>query len=606
MKKIVALGAVAALVGGLFAAEPASNPSLVSFTGNASVEWGVDLDAGKTGFKNGTWTETKIKLFDAGDKATSGDGVWAELVMKIDDQDSCGFNGWQDGKWKSGNNAYIDVAKFHFNNFYVGIKSGDTQVGVLDFNTAVRSGDPWYHPGRWLKDVGPADYSQGIVAGYEDGNFNIGVDFRSLKKDATQYTDSYAIAAEAKLKDSNEFVEGLSVGAGVAYDLSDEYYVPGSAAKAATYKFDAATGAKAVDAAAVAAVGNQVGEVTKVENLPGAHKHTLGYSASVGYKFKIDDKYYVKPQAGLTGTLSMSSGTQKIEIDDPVTGGKISGTKTGTANVSNMTVAAALLFGWGDTQSYGNTGTLYYFDDDWGDKAKGLTPGVAALAYIPLPTVSTEKGEIEIAGQKESGSSKDTVHNALKALVVPSFYSGDLIENFKFAAYSEIGLFNGKIDSKDNGDNKDSVTESWDSAADPDNTTAMAFVAGLRYDIKADDLTITPKASIRYANATYMDNKAAIDAVVPASDKTIFPAGDFGAQKKKTEAGKTTFYDGDFFNLEAGVEVGGLINNSTFYAHYKSANLLNGIEYKDPVSGEACKMYNVKLGTFNVGAKISF
>ena len=568
MKKIVALGAAAALVGGLFAAEPASNPSVVSFTGNASVEWGVDLDAGKTGFKNGTWTETKIKLFDAGDKATSGDGVWAELVMKIDDQDSCGFNGWQDGKWKSGNNAYIDVAKFHFNNFYVGIKSGDTQVGVLDFNTAVRSGDPWYHPGRWLKDVGPEKYTQGIVAGYEDGNFNFGIDFRSLEDASTQYTNSYAIAAEGKLKDSNEFVEGLSFGAGVAYNLSDEYYT-----------------SKAKD------VG---GEVVKTEANPAGHAHELAYSASVGYKFKIDDKYYVKPQVGLTGEVFTATAE-----------------KSSSTSNSNV-IAAAVLFGWGDTNSYGNTGTLYYFDDDWGDKAKGLTPGLSAVAYIPLASTSTSTNEI--AGK--TYTTKSTSHDALKALIVPSVYSGDLIENLKFAAYSEIGMFEYK-DSADRSKSETSgettTVETWGVTADGKNTSANAAVAGLRYDIKLDDITVTPKASFRYANSCYVANKASIDAVVPASDKTIFPVADLGIQSKETKGERAGLLSGDFFNLEAGVEIGGLINNSTFYAHYKSANLLNNTDYASEKIDDVANptyakygMYNVKLGTFNVGAKISF
>ena len=70
---------------------------------------------------------------------------------------------------------------------------------------------------------------------------------------------------------------------------------------------------------------------------------------------------------------------------------------------------------------------------------------------------------------------------------------------------------------------------------------------------------------------------------------------------------------GDFFNLSAGVEVAGLINNTTFYGHYKSANLLNKTDYKSEKVNNAPNanyaeygMYNVKLGTFNVGCKISF
>ena len=70
MKKIVAMGAAVALAASMFAAEPVANPQVLEFNGNASVEWGVDLDAGKTGFKNTQEASIKAKLFDGGDKAT--------------------------------------------------------------------------------------------------------------------------------------------------------------------------------------------------------------------------------------------------------------------------------------------------------------------------------------------------------------------------------------------------------------------------------------------------------------------------------------------------------------------------------------------------------
>ena len=218
------------------------------------------------------------------------------------------------------------------------------------------------------------------------------------------------------------------------------------------------------------------------------------------------------------------------------------------------------------------------------------------MAYIPLPQTVTET--------TSAGSWKGTYYDGLQTLIVPSFYSGDLVENLAVAAYSEIGLFRGKDTHTDADPTKEQTF--YDAAVDPDNTTAIAFALGLKYDIKSDDITVTPKASIRYANATYMDNKARIDKAIPASDHSkMFVADDFGTQKKKTEAGKTNFFDGDFFNLEAGVDVAGLINNTTFFGHYKSANLLNGTEYKN-AAGESIKMYNVKLGTFNVGCKIAF
>jgi len=544
MKKIVALGLAAALVGGFAFADPASNPSVASWNGNAAVEWGVDLDAGKTGFNNSTWTEIKFKLFDGADKSLeAGDGVWAELLMQFNDDGSgVAPAGIVDGSYK-GTNMRIEAAKLHFGDFYVNIKSGDVKTGELDVSSAVKSGDPWFHPGRWLQAVGPSvkvddkttyDFANGITLGYANNNIGLEIDFRSLN--STRYSDAYAVAAEVALKGSNEWVEGLEAKAGVSTNISDIYY---------TEK-------------------DNVG--TKVETLKDCRY--IGYSASAAYKLAIDDTYYVKPMAGITGMVATA------ESD--------AGKSVGTTGE----VVASLLFGWGATQSYGSTGQLYYFDDDWGDKAKGLTPGLSVVAKIPLATVGTFT-------PKSGDATKSTEHAAKIATIVPSFYLGnDLVPGLKAAAYAEIGLYNGEKDDKVDA----TSIETWGCAKDKDATTAMAVVAGFSYDIKSDDLTITPKASFRYANAAYVDNNAKAD--IPESSYTLF--NDLGNQKKKTEAGKTDLYDGDFFNLTASVNVAGLINNTDFYLSYVSQNLLNDIDYGDAT------MYNVKSGTFNVGCKIHY
>ena len=256
MKKIIAMGAAVALAASMFAAEPAANPQVLEFNGNASVEWGVDLDAGKTGFKNTQEASIKAKLFDGGDKATSGDGVWAELKIVADTKDNEYKN---EGSGPVEIKApKVDTAKIHFNNFYVGILKGDTQTGALKFTRAIKSGDNGN--GELLSNVGPKDYSQGIVAGYDDSNFDVAVDFRSAE--VTQYTNDYAAAAEVTLKDSNEFLSGLEVKGGYSYEFAD--------------------------------------------------KPLMGYSGSVAYKAKVSGDYYVKPAFGYTGTSKDGTTTNKI------------------------------------------------------------------------------------------------------------------------------------------------------------------------------------------------------------------------------------------------------------------------------------------------------
>lgn len=245
MKKIIAMGTAVALAASMFAAEPAANPQVLDFNGNASVEWGVDLDAGKTGFKNAQEASIKVKLFDGGDKATSGSGVWAELKIVADTKDN-EYKNEVDGSVNI-KAPKVDTAKIHFDNFYIGILAGDTQTGALKFTRAIKSGDN--DNGKLLSDVGPADYTQGIVAGYDDSNFGVAVDFRSAK--ATQYTNDYAMAAEVTLKDSNEYLSGLEVKGGYSYEFADA--------------------------------------------------PVMGYSGSVAYKATVSGDYYVKPAFGYTG-----------------------------------------------------------------------------------------------------------------------------------------------------------------------------------------------------------------------------------------------------------------------------------------------------------------
>lgn len=257
MKKIIAMGAAVALAASMFAAEPAANAAVTEFTGNASVEWGVDLDAGKTGFKNAQEASIKVKLFDGGDKATSGSGVWAELKIVADTKDN-EYKNEEPGSVQI-KAPKVDTAKIHFDNFYVGILKGDTQTGELNFTRAIRSGDN--DLGKLLVNVGPASYTQGIVAGYDDSNFGVAVDFRSAE--VTQYTNDYAAAAEVTLKDSNEFLSGLEVKGGYSYEFAD--------------------------------------------------KPLMGYSGSVAYKATISGDYYLKPAFGYTGaSLDGSATVNKI------------------------------------------------------------------------------------------------------------------------------------------------------------------------------------------------------------------------------------------------------------------------------------------------------
>ena len=104
-----------------------------------------------------------------------------------------------------------------------------------------------------------------------------------------------------------------------------------------------------------------------------------------------------------------------------------------------------------------------------------------------------------------------------------------------------------------------------------------------------------------------------------------------GVQRKVKSNGygaANEVYAGDFLNLKLRCDVAGLLDNTTFWAEYASANLLNDINYKDEYitsngnnktknpyynglaenggSGNNIGWYNVRAGQFTVGTKISF
>ena len=516
MKKIVGMGAAVALAASMFAAEPVANPQVLEFKGNASVEWGVDLDAGKTGFKNAQEASIKVKLFDGGDKATSGSGVWAELKIVADTKD----NEYKDEKEESVKmkGPKVDTAKIHINNFYVGIQKGDTETGKFKPQAAIVSDK------AWLENVGPADFTQGLVFGYDDSNINAGVDFRSFEHTSTQYTNAYAIAAEATMKDANEWVEGLEVKGGVSYNLSKNYYEKADnnlAVKKFALKYDT----------------NDDGVDDSVEG------SILGYSGSVAYKVALDDKYYIKPMAGITGdVLSGELGTVDY-------------------SASANQFVASVLFGWG-AQANANAGVPFLDGED----AKKVTPGVSVVFTMPLPTKVT------------MGSNDMSVYDRDIAKIVPSIYSGDIFDGLKFGAYSEIILM------RDEAEFGSDYMK--DACVNKDRATAIAIAAGASYDVKAGEVTITTKAGARYANKAYVENSF-INKDKDGKEVGLFK--DLGYAKD----------DEGYLNLKIGADINGLLDNTTFFVNYTSANLLNETDYADDY-------YAVKAGTLNVGAKIHF
>ena len=562
MKKALGVFLMTAMAFGAFADEPVADVNIAEFSGNAAVQWGVDLDSGTTGFKNSYEVNLKLNLLNNGTKSTTGDGVWGELVLKTEEDT---FIGWENGDdspemndeyinankglMGSGRNfglkVYVDTAKIHIGPAYIGIKRGDTQTGELKMDAAIRSADD--DQAKWLNNVGPAKYSEGIVLGVDTEVAKVDLDLRSYAENSGkenlvyvetndpvdpnghdderysyQYTGAYAAALEAELKGEGIGLDGFSAKVGTSFNFAKNY----QANKTSADKID----------------------------IPETDEHLWGYSASLAYKLGLDDTFYIRPQVGFTGQ------TMFYNNDD---------VKTKTTNTTNLAVAAGLLFGWGEIGMDKNAG-VYYLDDDM---AKKVSPGVGVVAYIPLPSKRT----MDVDGQKSS----TTTYTEL-ARIMPSFYTGELIPGLTAAGYADIGVT--KLAEND-GEGPDTVAYIRKDAKVP-----MAFALGANYAIPVDEMTITPKFGVRFANAAYVDYK------IQEKDDPVF--GGMGEQKIQGVGDKYGITsDGNYMNLKLGVDVAGLVDNTTLSVTWQTDNILN--------DRDDANRNDPKLGTLNFKAKIA-
>ena len=236
----------------------------------------------------------------------------------------------------------------------------------------------------------------------------------------------------------------------------------------------------------------------------------LGIGASAGYKLAVGDTFYLKPSVGITGS------------------------KTGSDDFG-MNLGGSVLFGWGDEDD-ANAG-VYYLDND---DAKKVTPGVGVAFAIPDLTASGDK----------------------VITIIPSFYSGDIVEGLKAGVLAEIVM-------------------STASGADPE----FGVAGGVSYELAVgDSIKVTPKAGFRFATT---DAGAGFVKVIGHKNE------DNGAKTDIAPADKTDdLTNTGLLNFKAEVDISGLIENTTFGAYYQSRNLK---ALKD--SGKA--------GTFNVFVKVS-
>ena len=488
-----------ALVGSVFAAEPVADVNIAEFKGDASVQWGVNLDTGETGFKNSANVSLKLNLLNEGSKSTTGDGVWGELVIKT--------NG--DTFAKATNLSYlalpamnvvVDKAQINFGPAYVGITAGDTEVGKLKMDAAVKSADS--DNAVTLASVGSKDYTQGITIGYKNDMFNVAADVRSHADSIGVWRLDYVPAG---------YPEGFNV------DLPGTLYGSEDAAKAAKKRVEEYyKGIGTTVDVSITKIGNYYknadqyshkyamaleGEFTGVENLSvkagvsydfgelqGDARSTLGYSTSAGYKLALNDTFYLRPQVGFAGASNFG--------------------EAGDISISNteMNMVAGVLFGWGDTAD-AHPGVYYMDNDDY----KKVTPGVSLVVTQPLVFVS-----------KAGSITKNHYEDKYDVTLTPSFYSGEIIPGLTSAVYSNIGIT---------------------AVKDVDTKVAFDIAAAAKYAIPVAAGTITPQVGVKYANANAgtesLTTKIGVDVAGFVANTTFFTVYDSGNFLAKDEAGKS-------------------------------------------------------------------
>lgn len=569
MKKALGVFLMTAMAFGAFAEEPVADVNIAEFSGNAAVQWGVDLDSGTTGFKNSYEVNLKLNLLNNGTKSTTGDGVWGELVLKTEEDT---FIGWENGddsaekgdsyisantglmdrsNGASGFNlkVYVDVAKIHIGPAYIGIKRGDTQTGELKMDAAIRSADD--DRGIWLTDVGPKDYSEGIVAGFENDVTKVDLDVRSWTeldtngKPTYQYTNDYALALEGELKGDGIGVKGLSVKAGVSYDFAKERQKEFKSVK------KTAKGNSNLDELLNGSIDPDSANVDQ---------HILGYSASVGYKYDLNDTLFVRPQIGFTGSTGFFSGSeQSNDVNN---------------NKTTLDMAAGLLFGWGEIGQDMDAGVYFLNNDD----AKKVTPGVGVVVDIPLPSSANFSAKAKGSKTTRKYSWSETV----AARIVPSLYSGELIPGLTAAAYADIIVQKDGSSTSSITTNGSTTSKSTTTKNNSDTPIAVAF--GVKYAIPVGEMTITPQAGIRFMNSEY---KAWNE---KGNENKLFT-------NKHNNYGEALTGD-DYLNLKLGVDVAGLIDNTTLSVTWTTRNIINETKKTNTT--------NVgKFGTIDLKAKIA-
>ena len=330
MKKALVILMALSMVFAAFADEPTVKNEIASFEGNATVDWGVNLDSGKTGFKNSEEATLKFDLIGTGDKSTTGEGIWGEIKVKIADDPVQYKNGALNEK-----TAAIDFAKIHLldNMLAIGIRSGDNKYGKYEPAVAVHNyvkdrkvdgasantGD-----GIQGAEVG-GTVTDGITIEFTHDLLDLNIDFRSAGWSfaSKSYKDFFGgdyTAPDPKGKTWAEYWALVQADSHAANEKQLDAYnawAKANATDAGQYTNNYGMGVD-VNVKVVPNLSLKAGF-----GMDFFGKNPMGLFAAAEYKAAIDDTFYLKPQVAFT------MGKPDKDKD------------------ASLAIVGALMFGWG-------------------------------------------------------------------------------------------------------------------------------------------------------------------------------------------------------------------------------------------------------------------
>lgn len=517
MKKALVFFVALAMIGSVFAAEPAAEAKVAEFSGNAAVTFGFDLDAVKAGFKNTTEADLKFNLMNGGDKSTTGNGVWGELKLVVNALQIRATADVSDGhtfaiQTKKDNDGEdtifveIDTAKLHFNDLYVGITSGDFRYG----------GSFWYPNALNYKDskedekytrsrAAKLGYDQGLVLGYEKKDlFKVEASVRS-KKDTSKKLDKIdhiVLKKDTEIK-AGEFYTTVvdAYAGGSTNDIFNSAAVTAIPGKVDVKKVNA-------DMEAYQRVMKDdetnywtnkfafgvYGEVKPIKDLRigvGAayvlgdaanpddkdNSNDISVFAGVDYRFNFNEDFFIQP----TVTYNF--------YDDYKVASK-------GYSIKDNKINAGLRFGFAKSKSDSDNNSLLY-----------SLFGQEKLFY---ETTKNDKGDDTLLPGVSVFGSFNLKENAMKTElpVMVTFYSGELVQNLK--AYALFGANLGP----DAGKVAALPLAAYEKLIEGKGLQAGAAAS---YDIKVNDaVTVVPAAGVLWTHSGLTvdkDNKVSADEV---------------------------------------------------------------------------------------------